>query len=205
MLGGCGLLARSSFEDDTVLTAEITSVRIDGSSDSVALRGDDTATEVSVHRKVEHRGSRPEDPSHRVEDGVLVLGGCGQNCSVDYTVDLPAGLPVSGETSNGAISVSRVGVVDVRTDNGTITVDGATGQVTVRSSNGEIGITLDTPQDVQAEANNGAITVTVPDGSYQVSAQTDNGSTDIGITHDPAGEHRLDLTTDNGSITVRPA
>lgn len=204
-LSGCGALDRSTFEDDTVLAEEITAVRMDLSNDSVTLRGDDTSAEVSVHRRVEHRGSRPDDPSHRVAGGVLVLGGCGRNCSVEYTVDMPAGLPVSGETSNGSIDLSGVGEVDVRADNGPVTLDGAAGPVAVQTSNGEIELTLETPQDVRAEADNGDIEVTVPEGTYQVSVETDNGSTDIGVAHDPAGEHRLDLTTDNGSITVQLA
>jgi hypothetical protein len=223
-LSACGVLARSTFEDDTVLEEEITSVRLDSSNGRLTLRGDDTAAEVSIHRRVEYRRNRPEDPTHRVEDGVLVLEGCGRSCSVDYTVDLPAGLPVTGETSNGAISLSGVGDVDVRTDNGAVTLEEVTGTVTVRSSNGKIegrglgggpieartdngaiDLTLATPQDVQAETSNGAITITVPDGSYQVSAETGNGSTNIGVADDPAGEHLLELTTDNGSITVNSA
>lgn len=205
VLSGCGLAFPESFEDDTVVTEEITAVRVEGSNGDVRLTGDHTATEISLHRKVEYRGDRPEDPSHRVEDGVLILGGCGRGCSVDYDLDLPAGLPVSGETDNGDIRLSAVGEVDVRTDNGSITLDGAAGPVVVRTSNGELDLTLDTPQDIRAETDNGEITATVPAGSYQVSTETDNGDLDIEIPHDPAGAHRIDLTTDNGSVTVRSA
>lgn len=205
LLGGCGLLRGTTFEDDTVLTDEITSVQLDGDNDSFTLRGDQNTTEVSIHRRVTHRGGQPDDPSYRVDDGVLMLSSCGRNCSVDYTIELPAGLPVSGETDNGEISLSEVGEVDVRSDNGEVTVDSATDLVAVRTNNGDIDITLDTPQDVRAEADNGAITVTVPEGSYQVSTQTDNGRTEIGIPDDPAGTHSLELTTDNGAITLRSA
>lgn len=203
MLSGCGLVFSESFEDDSTISEEIVAVRIDGSNDEVTLRGSSTATEVSMHRKVEYRGVRPEDPTHRIEDGVLVLGGCGSRCSVEYELDLPAGLPVSGETDNGAIRLSGVGDVDVRTDNGPITVDGAAGPVSVQTSNGDVDLTLDTPQDVRAETDNGEITATVAEGTYQVSAETDNGDLDIGIPDDPGGEHRIELSTDNGSVTVR--
>lgn len=205
VLSGCGLAFSQSFEDDTVVTEEITAVRFDSSNGKITLTGDRAATEVSMHRKVEYRGDRPEGPSHRVEDGVLMLGGCGRGCSVDYELDLPAGLPVSGETDNGEVRLSAVGEVDVRTDNGEITLDGAAGPVVVRTSNGEIDLTLDTPQDIRAETDNGEITATVPAGAYQVSADTDNGDLDIEIPNNPAGEHRIDLTTDNGSVRVRSA
>lgn len=205
VLGGCGALPRSTFEDESVVTEPVTSVRLDLGNGGVTLRGAADATEVSVHRSVRHRGSRPEDPTFEVTGDVLVLRGCGRNCGVDYTVDLPAGLPVSGETSNGAIRLSGVGEVDVRTSNGAIRLDGASGPVVVGTDNGRVDITLDEPQDVRAETSNGAITLTVPDGTYQVSTHTGNGRVDNAIPDDPAGEHRLDLSAGNGAITVRTA
>lgn len=205
LVSGCGQLFDSTFEDDTVLAEAITSVRVENSNGGVTLRGDGAATEVSVHRKVSHHGSRPEQPSHRVEDGVLILAGCGARCTVEYTVDLPAGLPVGGETSNGDLRLSRMGEVDVRTENGSVELDGATGAVAVQTDNGKVELVLDTPQDVRAATDNGGITVTVPDGTYQVTAHTDNGDTDIQVVDDPAGTHRIDLSTGNGPITLRPA
>lgn len=201
-LGSCGLIPGSTFEDETTLSEEVTEVQLDLGNGRVTLRGEEGATETSVHREVEYRGRRPDEATHRFEDGVLVLGGCGQGCSVSYTVDLAAGVAVTGKTSNGAVSLTGVGEVEVRTSNGRITLDGASGPVGARSSNGAIEVTLATPQDVRAETSNGAITVTVPEGSYQVSAQTGNGRQDIDIANDPSGTHQLDLTTSNGSITV---
>lgn len=205
VLGGCGLLPRSSFEDEAVVTEPVTSVRLELDNGRVTVRGAADATEVSVHRSVRHRGSRPEDPTFEVTGGVLVLRGCGRNCGVDYTVDLPAGLPVSGATSNGEIRLSGVGEVDVQTANGAITLDGAAGPVVVSTDNGRIDITLEEPQDVWAETSNGAISLTVPGGTYQVSTHTGNGRVDNPIPDDPAGEHRLELSTGNGAITVRAA
>lgn len=202
-LSGCGLMFSQSFEDDTVVTEKITEVRFDGSDGTVTLNGDPAATEVSIHRRVEYRGSRPEYATHQVEDGVLKLEGCGRGCSVDYELDLPADLPVRGETSNGDLRLFAVGEVDVRTANGSVTLDGAAGPVVVRTNNGRVELTLDTPQDILAETDNGDITATVPAGTYRVSTATDNGDLDIGIADDPDGEHRIDLTTSNGSISVR--
>lgn len=205
-LSGCGLAFSERFEDDPVVTEEITEVRIDNDNGDITVTGDAATTEVALHREVEYRGERPEEPSHRVEGGVLVLGECPiAGCSVRYELELPAGVPVTGKTDNGEIRLSGVGEVDVRSDNGGITVDGAAGPVTIRTSNGEIDLTLDTPQDIRAETDNGEITATVAAGTYQVSAQTDNGDLDIGIPDDPDGEHRIELVTDNGSVTVRSA
>jgi Putative adhesin len=221
-LSACGLTPRASAEDDTVLTERITSVRLDSGAGGLRLRGKTEATKVSLHRSVRYQDKQP-GATHHVANGVLTLGGCGQSCSVDYTIDLPAGIPVSGETSDGSISLSGVGDVKVSTSNGTIDLDGVTGVVDVEtsnggikgrglkgdhiralSSNGAIELSPATPQDITAETSNGRITVTVPPGKYQVSAETSLGGKDISVPNDPAG-HRLDLTTDNGSITVKPA
>ncbi|MEU2792201.1 DUF4097 family beta strand repeat-containing protein [Streptomyces sp. NPDC007100] len=226
-LGACGFLNQSTYEDDATLTARVTSVRLDNGNGSVTVRGKKSLGKVSVHRKLAYRGDRPEEASHRVENGVLVLGGCGDDCSVGYTVDIPADLPVTGETSNGAVRLSQVGDVRVRTSSGAVELDGVTGTVDVRTSNGRIhgrglqgggveaetsngaiDLVTGTAQDVRAKTSNGAVTLVVPGGEgnrYRVSADTDNGHKSLGVPDDPAGKHRLDLVTTNGSITLKGA
>ncbi|GAA0467448.1 DUF4097 family beta strand repeat-containing protein [Streptomyces olivaceiscleroticus] len=220
-LAACDAVPGRTFEDDAGVERKITAVRLDSRAGAVELHGKQGATRVAVHREVSYRGDRPRGASHRVENGVLVLGGCGDRCSVKYTVDLPAGLPVSGATSAGAIRLERVGRVRVRTDSGAVELAGVSGAVDVRTSNGRIqgrglaggpitarttnggiDLTPERPQDVRAETSNGAITLTVPAARYDVSARTSNGDKRIGVSADPGGRYRLDLTTSNGSITV---
>ncbi|WP_341483597.1 hypothetical protein [Streptomyces endophytica] len=121
-IAACGLLPGETFEDDAVVSKRITAVRLDSDSGGVTVRGGEgggkNGAAVSLHRSVEYHGDRPQGATHRVEDGVLVLGGCGDECSVTYTLDLPAGIPVSGETSNGAVNLSKVGAVKVTTSSG---------------------------------------------------------------------------------------
>ncbi|MEU7134369.1 DUF4097 family beta strand repeat-containing protein [Streptomyces sp. NPDC046261] len=223
-LSACGLAASESFSDDDVLKDKITSVRLDSRSGGITLRGQDGAGQVSLQRKVDYKGDKPGGKTYRVEDGVLVLGGCGKDCSVNYTVDLPAGLPVTGKTSSGRITLSRVGAVTVGTSSGAVNLDDVAGAVDVhttngritgtglkgdgikaRTSNGKINLTPAKAQDVRAKTSNGAITLTVPDGRYKVTAKTNNGSKDIGVSNDPNGQYQLDLTTSNGAITVKSA
>ncbi|MFF4603705.1 DUF4097 domain-containing protein [Streptomyces sp. NPDC001339] len=227
-LSGCGLLPGETFTDDAKISKKITAIRIDGESGSVTVRGGksggpDGAT-ASVHRSVTYRGDRPEGATHRVEGGVLVLGDCGDDCSASYTVEVPAGLPVSGETSNGAVNLTKVGAVDVTTSSGAVELDDVSGTVdvhtsngriagrglsgthiTAETSNGEIDLTPATAQNVRAKTSNGGITVTVPKGDYRIATRTTNGSKDITVPDAPAGRYRLDLTTTNGSITAKSA
>ncbi|WP_067811914.1 DUF4097 family beta strand repeat-containing protein [Actinomadura kijaniata] len=185
-LGACGLVPDRSFEDDPALTGRITSVRLENRSGDVTVRGADDGT-VSLHRRVAYTTSPPEGPTHRVENGVLVLGDCGVNCEVDYTVVLPKGTPVSGSTSNGEIALTAVGAVDVATGSGDVTV------------------TTAVPQNVRVKTSNGEIALTVPRGSYQVRAQSKNGDRNLRVPHTPGAGRRIDLTTGNGDITVSPA
>ncbi|WP_199487226.1 DUF4097 family beta strand repeat-containing protein [Actinomadura spongiicola] len=219
-LSACGMAFASTFEDDAALKGDITAVHLDAiDSGRVTLRGG--ASKASLHRTVEYRGDRPEGATHRIENGVLKLSDCGSNCSVNYTLELPAGLPVTGRTDNGAITLSKVGAVNVSTDNGAVRLDDVTGpvrartdngkiegrglkgdRVDVRTDNGKIILTPAKSQSIRAETSNGSITVTVPSGRYRVSARADSGDRKIGIRHDASAPYHLDLITDNGDITV---
>ncbi|MFF4950841.1 DUF4097 family beta strand repeat-containing protein [Streptomyces chattanoogensis] len=220
-ISACGLFPGETFTDDAAVPEKITTVRLDTGSGGVTLRGGKGGGKVAVHRSVTHHGDRPEGATHRVEGGVLVLGGCGKDCSVTYTVDLPAGLPVSGETTNGAVRLTKVGKVDVTTGSGDIDLDGVAGTadvrtsngritghglsgggITARTSNGEIDLSPATPQSIRAETSNGAITVKVPKAAYRVTIHTDNGDKNLTVPNDPSGRFHLDLTTSNGSITA---
>ncbi|MFJ8312162.1 MULTISPECIES: DUF4097 family beta strand repeat-containing protein [unclassified Streptomyces] len=225
-LGACDTLNDTLndkvFKDDSTVSQKITSVRIDTESGGVRLRGKKRLAKVSLHREVSYRGTKPEGSTYRVENGVLVLGDCGSQCSVDYTVDVPAGIPVTGSAHSGAMKLSAVGEVKVSSSNGEIIVDGASGPVdvhttngaikagglkgagiTAQTSNGSISITPAVAQDVRAKTSNGSISVTAPAGPYRVSAQTSKGNKNIGIADSPSAAHHLDLTTSNGAITLK--
>ncbi|GGZ17540.1 DUF4097 family beta strand repeat-containing protein [Streptomyces nitrosporeus] len=223
-LSACGMVQGQTYEDESTLSGKITSVRLENGSGGVTLNGTEGGGKLSLHRKLEYWGDRPEDPTHRIEGGVLVLKGCDgdSRCSVNYTVDVPAGIAVSGQVSSGAVHLAGVGAVKVATSSGRIEMEGVSGAVDVRTSNGRItgrdikggeiqaqtsngaiDLTPATPQNVRATTSNGDITLTVPPGSYQVAADSNNGGEDIGVTSDPAGRYRLGLKTSNGAITVR--
>ncbi|WP_314175051.1 DUF4097 family beta strand repeat-containing protein [Streptomyces winkii] len=223
-LGACGLIPGETVEDSSKLPGKIKAVRLDSSSGAVRLRSKQTVTRTTLQRTIEFDGDKPRKRTFRVEDGVLVLRGCGDDCRVSYRVDLPPRVPVSGGTSSGGINLSGVGRVDVHTDSGAVDLDDVDGAVGVRTtngringrglkgeriraetSNGAIDLRLSTPQDVRARTSNGAVSVTAPHGSYKVSARSSNGHKKIGLRNDPSGDNSLDLTTTNGSITVKSA
>ncbi|GAA1839604.1 DUF4097 family beta strand repeat-containing protein [Agromyces salentinus] len=224
LLGGCGFLSPPErFRDAATLDAVVRTVEIDEPDGRVTVKGVEGATGIEVARTVSYRDDRTVGATAEVVDDVLVLSGCGRNCTIDYTVELPAGVDVRGDTSNGAIRLIGVNEVDVSTSNGAIRLDDVTGAVEAETSNGRIegrglagaGIRVSTsnggielrlsaPQDVHARSSNGAIDLDVPTGEagYRVTTDTSNGSVDVDIDEDSDGEFELDLATSNGSITV---
>lgn len=223
-LGACGLIPGETSEDSATLSQKVDAVRLDTGSGTIRLRSKQTVTKVTVKRALEFDGDKPKKRTYRVENGVLVLRGCGDDCRVSYTVDLPPRVGVSGSTSSGGISLTGVGAVDVTTHSGAVDLDDVDGRVAVSTtngrisgrglkgdgvragtSNGAIDLLLSTPQDVRAKTSNGAISVTVPDNRYKVSAKSANGSKHLGVRNDPSGRKTLDLTTTNGSIRVKKA
>jgi len=218
----CELLPGETYEDDASVSEKITSVRLENGPGGVTVRGKDNLDEVKLHREVEYHGDKPAGPTHEVDGGVLKLGGCGDECEVRYTVDVPAGIPVTGETSSGELNMSKLGKVQVTTGSGGISLNDIAGAVSVRTSNGQIkgrdlkgdGIKAETSngdvdlapaeaQDVQVKTSNGGAELAVPAGSYQVAAKSGNGSREIGVENDPSGDHRLTVVTSNGDITVK--
>ncbi|MFG2123891.1 DUF4097 domain-containing protein [Streptomyces sp. NPDC048710] len=223
-LSACSALDQKTFEDDAKVPHKITSIRLDSGNGGVKVDASADISKVSVHRKVNYRGDKPSGTSFSVKNGVLVLSGCGRNCSVNYVVKVPAGLPVTGGTSNGSLTLSDVGMVDVHTSNGEIAVNNATGPVKLRTSNGdvkvkdvkggdidtqtsngEVTIQTATPQNIKARTTNGSLTVTAPPAKYQISANDTHGDKKMAFKNDPSGKYRLDLSTTNGDLTVQSA
>ncbi|MEU2425227.1 DUF4097 family beta strand repeat-containing protein [Streptomyces sp. NPDC007851] len=222
-LSACSVVDQKTFEDDARVSQKITSIRLDSGNGGVRVVASADVSTTSVHRKVDYRGDKPAGTSFSVDNGVLTLSGCGRHCGVDYVVKVPASLPVTGGTSNGGVTLTGVGPVDVHTSNGEIAVDGATGPVRLRTSNGDVrvqgarggdvdtettngGVTIRTaaPQNIRARTTSGDLTVTAPPAGYRISATDSHGDRKVGFRNDPSGRYRLDLATTNGDLTVQP-
>ncbi|MBV2352871.1 DUF4097 family beta strand repeat protein [Streptomyces sp. J2-1] len=223
-LSACSGLTQHTFEDDAKVSKEVTSVRIDNTNGSVKVDATADSSVISVNRKVSYRGDEPSGTSFRVADGVLTLGGCGRNCGVSYVVKAPAGLPVTGGTSNGGIALTGVGPADVHTSNGNIEVTRAKGPVKLRTTNAEVTVTdvehggIDArttngemtirtanAQDIKARTTNAGLTVTAPPARYRISARGTGGEKRLAFRDDPSGGYRLDLSTTNGDLTLDSA
>jgi hypothetical protein len=198
--------------DDAALTQSISEVRPDSGSGDVNVQVGSTA---SVHRVLHYHGHRPGSTT-TVVNGVLTLNGCGDDCSVDYMVTLPASAKVDGKTSSGDITVSGATSVDVQTGSGALSVAGVSGPANLSSASGDITVdgiagnaTLQTDSGrVQASGLKGKQTA-VRDESGNITVSPDvpqnldlhASSGDIKVTAPNAG-YRLNVTTNSGDRQI---
>lgn len=222
-----GGLKMSKFEDDASAPVEISEIRVTGGTGSVEIRAGAPAR-VDIHRKVHYFKpfqARPGE-THRIDGDVLYLDtNAGASfpffVAVDYVVDAPPGVRVSGKLSSGSLRVTGASGVDVKTSSGSIALTGVSGDITARTSSGAIAgrelhssridatttsgslsLDLAEPGDVTAKASSGAIKLTVPEDHYRIDTRVSTGSTRIDVPSDPAGPYHLDLRASTGAITV---
>ena len=172
--------------------------------------------------------------SANLESGTLVVDGtCTQvgislffNCSVDLTIDVPAGVPVEVESDTGDLTViGAFSAVDLTTSTGDVTVQQTTGPVRIRSNTGDVrasgtrSLSFDTdtdtgdvrlsfdvqPQQVSARTNTGDVRVLVPEDTtpYDIDTDTDTGDVSVDVTNVAGSPHRITARTDTGDVTVR--
>ena len=117
--------------------------------------------------------------------------------------------PIDIDSDDGRVELDDIsGTIDVSNDDGRIIGRRLTAPtVDARNTNGSIELSfLDPPQSVAAHTSNGSIEVVVPDTEvlYRVEMDTSHGGTDNLVRTDPNSDRVIDLSTHNGSITVRP-
>lgn len=226
------LLARSEYTTtETFAAAGVGSLDLSNDNGSIiveATGGD----EITVVADVSNGWRSTEVSARIVDDQLVISASCpalgSPWCSVDFTIEIPADRPMSINGSNGSVRIRGVaGPIEVDTDNGTIELEDISGDIRAASDNGGItgrrlsapSVDADTdngrislsfvepPTSVSARTSNGSVEVVVPDTDvlYRVDLRTDNGSTDNSVRTDPASSNVIDLSSNNGSITVRPS
>jgi len=215
---------RSTFE-----SAEVSALAVENENGSVTITAAPGDT-VTVVAEVSN-GWKSTEVSTELVDGVLELrADCpvfvSPWCSVDYTVSIPADRPVTVDGSGSVRVRGMTASVDIDSDDGRVELDDIGGTIDVSNDdgrivgrrltsrsvdatnqNGSIELSfLDPPQSVAAHTSNGSIDVVVPDTEvlYRVEMDTSHGGTDNLVRTDPNSDRVIDLSTRNGSITVRP-
>lgn len=157
-LSACGIrIMKYEFEDDKVVAEKFTSVRVRTYSGNVSIRSQDGLAETKIHRVVEHKKDRkPEGESHRIEGDALVLGDCGNDCTVNYEVVVPSpDIAVIGDVSSGDARIEGVAKVEYKSRSGNIVVRDVKGDVRAYASSGDIdGTRIDGAVTAHADSGN---------------------------------------------------
>ncbi|MFC4083317.1 DUF4097 family beta strand repeat-containing protein [Amycolatopsis samaneae] len=210
---GFGFLWPSKAQADAEVTAQIHQVRLDNDSGSVRIRAE--SGPVRVHQEFSYRWSKPSG-SYRVEGDTLVLAGCGRNCSVDYDVVVPAGIPVTGKNDSGGVRIAGVASVDVTVDSGRAEVANVAGPVKLTVDSGATEL-RDIGQDVTVRAESGSVKGTGLRGRIDVKANSggvelklaaandvkvyaDSGNVQLDV---PGGPYHVVGNTDSGRRNIK--
>jgi hypothetical protein len=160
---------------------------------------------------------RLEKPS-----GGPTLNSWGQSVEVRYEVQVPAGVKLVLESTNGNIDVADVkSPATLETVNGRINARGLTGAVKASTVNGGIDVALAAvTEDVSFETTNGGVTVRLPaDAKASLVGRTTNGGVNVqGLQVEElersrrrlearlnGGGSRIEAETTNGGITFARA
>lgn len=113
---------------------------------------------------------------------------------------------VVAKADSSSVEVDRVrGDLTLEASSGSVEARGIEGSTQVKSTSGRVVVELAKQQSVRVDGDSGSVEVTVPNGDYEVVASTDSGNVDSDIDNDPSAEHRIDLHTDSGNISVSAA
>lgn len=193
LAAGCSALPANVLSDDSTQHATITAVRLVDVGSIRLTRS--TGSPSTIHREI-HYGERKPGVTARMDGTTLILTGCGENCTVDYTVAVPRGVAVRGTVSAGAAELTGASSVDLRDGAGPITVTDASGPVRLDSSAGSIRVTkVDGTVDAQSSAGS----VDVSDVTGAVTMRSSAGS----LTGDNLRGTRTAARSSGGNVTLR--
>ncbi|MGH3877608.1 MAG: DUF4097 family beta strand repeat-containing protein [Actinophytocola sp.] len=158
---------------------------------------DSGAANVSGVAEVNMRSSSGKVEINDVEGEVNVEASSGSVSLSDI------GGAVVAKAESGAVRADDVrGDLTLQASSGSVEARGIGGATHVESDSGKVVVELTVAEDVRVDADSGSVEVAVPDGSYQVTTSSDSGNVSSEIDNDAAGDHKLDLHTDSGSIDV---
>jgi hypothetical protein len=178
-------------------------IRLHNENGRVEIVGDDV-DQISLVAEVSH-GLRRTVTHADVEGDTLVVDmdcptGIPVWCSVDYQIVVPNDLDVDVRNENGHLTLQDLdGDVKAHGDNGGVELARLSGDVDVQTLNGSVragGLTVDT---VRAESRHGSVRLTFAEAPTTVTARTRDGAVEVVVPDDDA-TYRVDADSFVGSI-----
>lgn len=134
---------------------------------------------------------------------VLVVG----VCSVDFVIEVPAGVQVFVRTDDGSVQAQGLdGWTRLTTSGGAVSaVDMRGPELLVESDGGPVDVEMTSPPSrIEVQSGGGAVSIVVPDHeSYDVRTAGSTGEVDVGI-EDVNDAERV-IRVRGGDVTIRPS
>jgi hypothetical protein len=171
--------------------------------------GTGPATVKETHRYAKDKPGT----AHQVQDGTLRLteSGCADDnvrCEVKYHITVPAATSAEITAQAGAVRVNGLsGDVHITTEAGAVEGTALSGgEVIVKTQAGAATLKLaKAPAMLRTETQVGAVELQVPGGNaYAIAVHTDVGKADVSVRNDPASAHRIEVSTQVGTVRIEP-
>ena len=191
------------------LPSTVKSLRIDGDAVSIDVTAQDSASAVTVREQLHGKATTTKNVTG---SSATLTANCpsgfsfGVDCSVDYTVVMPArvtlnvdgaagDMKLNGPFANATISTKAGRVHGTSLGPGTYEVTTNAGEVNLKFAS--------PPNSVKVKSDVAAVVLTVPGGTkYAVTTDTTVGIKNVEVDQDSSSTHRLDVTTTVGTITI---
>jgi Putative adhesin len=191
------------------LPTTVTSLRIDGDAVSIDVTAQDSASVVTVREQLHGKATTTKNVTG---SSATLTAKCpsgfsfGVDCSVEYTVTMPArvtldvdgaagDMKLNGPLANATISTKAGRVHGTSLGAGTYEVTTNAGEVNLKFAS--------PPNSVKVKSDVAAVALTVPGGTkYAVTTDTTVGIKNVEVDQDSSSTHRLDVTTTVGTITI---
>ncbi|MEU4801643.1 DUF4097 family beta strand repeat-containing protein [Actinosynnema sp. NPDC023587] len=198
-LSSCVRLVQNNFSDTSDITEKITSVRVQNGAGDVSVRGAEGTNATRVVRKVDYPkdSDKPTGTTHRMEGGVLVLDGCGNQCTVSYEVTVPTkDVAVVGDNSSGDVTLEDVASVEISLGSGNGTLRKVSGTVRVDNNSGDV-VASDVAGEFTGKFGSGNARLTRLSGPVLVDG--DSGDIEVEL----AAPRSVRATAGSGNLTVQ--
>jgi hypothetical protein len=215
-LTGCDSLGKlgstGHYPAATAFTVDsrVTTVVIDAGSGSADVTAASRST-VAVSQQASY-STKPPVARHTLSGTTLTLSftcAVELTCGISYTVQVPRGVAVRVSAGAGAITLTSLsGSVSAQTGAGLITaVDLRSASVSLKSNAGGIIASCTVPpRSLNASANLGAITLTMPGSvAYKISTHTFVGTSTITVRRSASSPYAITTRSDVGSVSISPA
>jgi hypothetical protein len=203
MQAAVGLAHKERTETAEVPVAGIASVEIHNPAGQVRVIGDPDATSIGIRARIDDGLRRTGHSVTTDGDKLVVRATCpaigSAWCEVRYTIQVPAGLPVS-VWAERSIEVSDVtGGLEASSDGSSITLQRVDGDLTLNSDQGRITADGIDSDHVSAESDQGRISLVFDESPQTLVAEADQGSIEI-VLPDPDVAYATDLSADQGDV-----